>query len=291
MELSIIIPTHNRPKALALCLQAIANQADAPELEVIVIDDMNDPETKKVVEGSQLPKANCQLLVVPPCHQGTARNRGIEKASAPYVLIIGDDALLAPNACRAHYDALTNNTYIPKNTPPYAVLGFTTWDPEVGITYTMHWLEKSGWQFGYPMIEGDMLTLLPTKIQHRFTYTINISLPTHVARTHRFREDVTLYGWEDMEWGMRLCSAGVGLFYEPRAKALHHHKVTLKDSLSRMETLGRSVVEMETLLPGFDRRPKGLKLLAYEIASKLPTMAGRHRKAFLRGIKNTGATK
>jgi hypothetical protein len=123
-------------------------------------------------------------------------------------------------------------------------------------------------------------------MQHRFTYTSHISLPTEIAKKYPFREDVVLYGWEDIEWGARLRDGGVALIFEPDARALHHHHITMESSLKRMETLGASAVRMESLLVGFDRLPRGWKLLRYKIAAMLPTMAGKHRRAFLSGIQN-----
>src|SRR5205823_1924992 len=98
----------------------------------------------------------------------------------------------------------------------------------------MRWLEKYGWQFGYPKSESYAHDFLPTDIQHRFTYTSHISLPTETAKRYPFLEDVSLYGWEDIEWGMRLRDAGIRLFYEPDARAFHHHPMTLEQSLKRM---------------------------------------------------------
>lgn len=165
-----------------------------------------------------------------------------------------------------------------------AVLGFTTWDPAVGITPVMKWLEKSGWQFGYPMIAGYAHAPIPADMQHRFTYTSHISVPRETALKIPFREDVSLYGWEDIEWGMRLKNAGVKLFYEPDAKALHHHHMTMEDSLKRMETLGKSAVAMEKIAPELKIVPRGFKRLKYWLASIFPTMRGKHSAAFVRGI-------
>jgi GT2 family glycosyltransferase len=147
----------------------------------------------------------------------------------------------------------------------------------------MTWLEQSGWQFGYPKIQKYAHKIIPQNIQHQFSYTSHISLPLDVAKKHQFRKDMTTYGWEDIEWGTRLKNDGVSLFYEPDAKALHHHHITLEESLLRIETLGKSARLESKKNPQFDRAPKGIKLLAYQILSILPTMAGKHRKAFLRG--------
>jgi hypothetical protein len=148
----------------------------------------------------------------------------------------------------------------------------------------MRWLEKSGWQFGYPSIARHAGKEIPSTIQHRYSYTIHLSLPLSLAKKYPFRTDVHLYGWEDIEWGMRLRDGGVRLFYEPRARVLHHHHLTLEDSLQRINTLGRAAVEMQKIVPGFDRVPSGMKLFLYKIAALLPTMTGKHRRAFLEGI-------
>jgi hypothetical protein len=167
-----------------------------------------------------------------------------------------------------------------------AVLGYTTWDPAVEVNNVMQWLEESGWQFGYPLISPYVHQIIPSHMQARFTYTSNISLPTVLSKQIPFRSDVTLYGWEDIEWGTRLMKESVPLFYEPDAKALHHHHITLEQSLERMKTLGKSAVEIEKIDPQLNVVPKGIKLLMYKIAAVLPTMSGKHRKAFLQGIKS-----
>ncbi len=279
--LSVIIPTHKRPQILRRTLEYIERQTIVDQIEVIVVND----ESEKLKVKSE--KFGLRILNVPPCHQGVARNRGVEGAKGKYVLFIGDDIFLAPDACARHIQA---------HSPPLpvgeglgvrasrAVLGFTTWDPAVGITPVMEWLEFSGWQFGYPMIAPYAHQTIPSSIQHRFTYTSHISLPTEIAKKFPFREDVTLYGWEDIEWGWRLKNAGVKLFYQPDARALHHHHMTLEDSLKRMETLGRSAVMIEKIALGLDVVPKGFKKLKYQIASLLPGMRGMHSKAYMQGI-------
>ena len=156
---------------------------------------------------------------------------------------------------------------------------FPTWVP------VMRWLESSGWQFGYPMIEQYKHDFLPIEMQHKFTYTSNISVPLKIAKDHPFLAELHLYGWEDIEWGHRKKQAGIRLFYEPDAKALHHHHIELKDSLKRMEVLGASVKHIEQKSASLKLAPTGIKLLAYHLAAFMPTMAGRHRKAFLKGMK------
>lgn len=283
----------------------------AREIEVIVVSDGHDDKTAALFVKNQSQSEEgqgegqgreltipVQYFEIEKSQQGVARNEGVKHAKGEYVLFIGDDIFLEPDACEMHlrvYQELgirtlelgdgaipIPNTQYPS---PCAVLGFTTWDPAAHITPVMRWLEKSGWQFGYPRISRYSGQLIPENIQHRFTYTSHISLPLSVAKELPFRTDVHLYGWEDIEWGRRLKNAGVRLVYEPAARALHHHHLTLEDSLRRMKTLGRSAVEFQKTVPGFDRVPTGWKLLAYKIFALFPTMAGRHRRAFLDGVQ------
>lgn len=278
-QLSIVIPTHNRPDILRQCLEHLELQTVAADIEAVVIHDgENDKETTLVANSDwQIP---IYYEAISKSQQGVARNRGVAKAQASTVLFIGDDIFLDSKACEVH---LTAHEHIGT---PAAVLGFTTWDPSLEVTPLMRWLETSGWQFGYPKIDSYVHNTLPPAIQHLFSYTSHISLPTAVAKRTPFREDVTLYGWEDMEWGLRLTAQGVPVYYEPWATAKHHHALTEQESLKRMETLGRSVVTVSQLNPAMDRQPTGLKLLAYKLLAMLPTMAGKHRRAFLKGIKH-----
>lgn len=271
MKLSVIVPTHRRADTLKVCLKHLEAQTVAADLEVLVVDDAGDDDVKRAVTHAKL---DAQYLKIPPCHQGSARNRGVEKATGDRVLFIGDDIFLAPDACEKHLRARG-----------YAMLGFITWDPAVGINKVMRWLEKTGWQFGYPMLTPYIHRAIPPAIQHRFSYTSHISVPMNAAKKFPFREDVSLYGWEDMEWGRRLATTKIPLMYEPDAKALHHHHMELSDSLKRMETLGRSAVVMESLAPELMLVPRGWKRFKYRLASLLPTMRGHHAKAFLAGIE------
>ncbi len=296
LELSVIIPTYKRAQILRHCLDALEKQTVRDHIEVIVVSDGPDEKTADMFLGLSW-SFPIKHFAIPKAQQGVARNRAVEKASGKFVLLIGDDILLAPDACEVHLHTHTNlqnphrssqtksEARSPKSEVPVAILGFTTWDPAVGITPVMRWLEETGWQFGYRKIAPFAHQFLPEKMQHRFTYTSHLSLPIRVLRRIPFREDIMLYGWEDIEWGMRLRDRGIRLLYEPDARAFHHHHVEFADSLARMETLGRSVIHVSRLNLALDRRPRGWKLLLYHLLACVPGMRGTHTRAFLRGIR------
>lgn len=280
-SLAIVIPTHKRALILRECLERIDRQSIRDTIEIIVVSDGHDEETRSMIETRPKNTVPVQYVEQEKSHQGTARNAGVKMARAPLVLFLGDDMFLEPHACAMHMDAHERCRSEEAET---AVLGYATWDPLLKKTPVMAWLDRTGWQFDYASLERCRRSLVPLPIQEYYTYTSHVSLSAKIAKEHPFREDLSLYGWEDMEWGLRLKNAGVRLFYEPSAIAFHHHPMTLEDSLQRMETLGRSANVIAKVSP-FDPRPKGWKLLAYEILSMLPTMRGEHAKAFLRGMK------
>lgn len=284
-DLSIVVPTHRRPATLQTCLEHLEAQTTRDQLEVIVVSDGHDPQTAAMFEGGKADAWSFPLrfIEIQKSHQGKARNVGVEHAAAETVLFIQDDILLDANACDEHLLSHAALQYAGEQ--DVAVLGYTCWDPAMEQTPTMRWLDKTGWQFGYHHLTGHTEDFIPSGAQHRYTYTSHLSLPTAIAKRQRFREDVTLYGWEDVEWGLRLARDGVRLFYLPTAKALHHHPIDLQQSLARMETLGESLVTLSRINPSLDRLPKGWKRVAYGCAAMLPTMRGRHASAFLRGIR------
>ncbi len=309
-EISVVIPTRGRSQILRKCLEHLEHQTIRDRLEVIAVIDGEDPKTAEMLSSLRW-NFPLTCFAIPKAQQGVARNRGVEQARGDIILFIGDDIFLAADACERHLRAYERcqvsgvrcQAYPPKHemqreTPMErddvlkagswkleAVLGFTAWDPAIGITPVMLWLEKTGWQFGYGRIAKYAGKFLPPEIQHRFTYTSNISLPKNAALRLPFREDTTLYGWEDVEWGIRLRDAGIPLFFEPTAGALHHHRLALEDSLNRMEELGQAARVFAKLHPGFDRVPRGGKLLLYRCCALLPTLRGRHAKAFLKGLR------
>ncbi len=281
-SLSIIIPTHERADILLQCLRQLEAQTVRDELEVIVVHDGEDAKTDALLakETFQFPLT---YFSIPKTQQGTARNRGLERATAPLTLFIGDDIFLAPDACAHHLTVHRSHAAL---STPIAILGHITWDPALEITPVMRWLERTGWQFGFPFLAPYERDLIPLSMQPSFTYTSHTSLRTEIARAHPFREDILLYGWEDVEWGHRLMQAGVRLRYEPAARAVHHHAMTLRDSLRRMELLGRSAVLVNDQAPHLHLLPRGWKLQLYRLLALFPTLRGKHSRAFLRGMKD-----
>lgn len=91
--LSICIPTRNQPQALNRLLQSIVNQEKLCNVEVIINDDSDDDETKKI---AKLYESN--LVIRYKKRFGSGVDSGIielvQEAHGLYIWFIGDDDIV-----------------------------------------------------------------------------------------------------------------------------------------------------------------------------------------------------
>lgn len=93
-DVSVIIPTRNRPEFLGAAVQSVV-QKTCPVAQIIVVDDASEtPEAISALNG--LP--NCVEIVRQPAQGGpaAARNAGLELARGDFLLFLDDDDLIHP---------------------------------------------------------------------------------------------------------------------------------------------------------------------------------------------------
>jgi len=96
LEVSIIVPTHDRPADLRTCLSAIASLEAAPgSYEVIVVDDGSGPETLREVERAASAGLALRYERLEGSGLQAARDRGAAAASAPVLAYLDDDAAVS----------------------------------------------------------------------------------------------------------------------------------------------------------------------------------------------------
>lgn len=92
MKFSVIVPVYNRPQELQELLASLSVQENAPEFEVVVIEDGSDLKSDEVVNRFG------QLEIVyhykPNTGPGDSRNTGMKMASGDYFLIFDSDCIL-----------------------------------------------------------------------------------------------------------------------------------------------------------------------------------------------------
>jgi glycosyltransferase involved in cell wall biosynthesis len=94
-QVSVVLPTHNRPRMLALTLHSVLWQEEV-ELEVVVVDDGSRDDVRAVVDG--VGDARARLFRHErPLGVSAARNRGVAEARGRWIAFLDDDDLWAPD--------------------------------------------------------------------------------------------------------------------------------------------------------------------------------------------------
>lgn len=219
--ISVVVPTFNRSAVLAYCLAALENQSvEKSEYEVIVIDDSSEDTTEHLCRGLA---PGFQFFY---CRQkssgaGAARNLGLERARARYVLFINDDTIASSTLLEEHLRAHANHA-----AKKYAVLGDFIYPPMAGRRALTYFLSRHPFLFPQVSMKQGFYQ------GSAYFITCNLSVARQAVLAagsfdRRFRVA------EDTELGVRLTSRGYEVLYWPAARATHDHLFFRTDDLLR----------------------------------------------------------
>ena len=177
MKLSVVIATKDRAAYLSRTLDGFAAQRDAPEFEVIVVDNGSSDGTASLARERAATSAfSLKLVHVAQPNRGAARNAGIAAATGAIVLFVDDDVQLPERFLAAHAAAQ-------RGVFPQAVSGPILNVPDYDSRPRPSAANYSG----------------------AFFCTCNVSVPRSALQAvGGFDEGFDLYGWEDTELGLRL---------------------------------------------------------------------------------------
>jgi glycosyltransferase involved in cell wall biosynthesis len=108
MNVSVIVPTYNRPRALRLCLTSLAGQSMVPS-EVLIADDGSSSETRDVVQEMQ----GSLRDIFPIKHvwqedigfrKPRILNETVRQATGDYLVFIDGDCMAHRHFIRAHVE-------------------------------------------------------------------------------------------------------------------------------------------------------------------------------------------
>ncbi|GMA49601.1 putative glycosyltransferase YwdF [Alicyclobacillus contaminans] len=106
-SVSVLVCTYNRLQDLALCLNAVANQADSVDLEICVVNDGGEPIDPVVRRIRGVPVRYTNL--VRNYGQVEARNQALEMATGRWIAICDDDDRWLPGHLERLTRALANH--------------------------------------------------------------------------------------------------------------------------------------------------------------------------------------
>jgi len=107
-KVSIIIPVYNSGAYLERCLASVCGQV-FKEIEIICINDGSTDNSPEILQ--ELASCDERIVIIEQKNMGvaSARNRGLEKASAPYIGFVDSDDFIAPDMFEKMYNAMVQN--------------------------------------------------------------------------------------------------------------------------------------------------------------------------------------
>jgi GT2 family glycosyltransferase len=234
-DLAVVIPTRERWPTLRKCLDSLRRQTVAG-FEVVVAVDGDDAPIPSDLDAT--------VVVRPQAGPSAARNAGVSATQRRLIFFLGDDVFLEPGAIAAHLDRHNDEP-----AEEVAVLGRVGWHADVAGGRINRWLDWSGTQFDYRVIEAE-----PTDdLGYGRFYTSNVSLKKALFdRAGGFDEEFPYAAYEDIELGWRLDECGLVLRYEPGAEAVHLHRYDWPAIERRFQAVARSERMMVRKHPGFE---------------------------------------
>ncbi len=206
MTFSVVIATKDRAALLDGALASLRAQENAPEFELVVVDNGSSDATPEVAR-----RHGATYAFVREPNRGKARNAGIARASGDVIAFVDDDVVTPPHFLAAHAAAHDVEIF------PLAVSG-----PIVNVP---------------DAAERPMPTA--ANLSRAFFVTCNVSVRAASLRAvGGFDENFDLYGWEDTELGARLRDHGVRRAFAWDAY-LWHIKPPTPESLE--DALGKAI--------------------------------------------------
>lgn len=200
---------------------------DGLRAEVVVVDNGSSDGTVQAL-GARSGSLPVRVVEEPRPGASAARNRGIEAAAAPLLLLLGDDTPPVAD------DLFLRHVELHRRDPDtrYGVLGRIEWGTEQGATPFMRWLDDAGFQFSFSRLERGPVS------PARYLYSSHVSLKRRmVEEMHGFDEEFR-YLLEDTELGIRLERAGLRLDYRPELVVRHEHVHDPDAYARRMAVIG-----------------------------------------------------
>jgi GT2 family glycosyltransferase len=255
--IAVVIPTQGRLTALERTLSALADQESGEvEVELVLVCSGSGRErTAEVAALASTLGLSAEVLARPDGGAAGARNAGVGAAAAELILFLNDDTPpLSRDLVRAHAEAHAARPH-----PRRGVLGRVVWDPEVEATPVMRWMTRTGKMNDYSGLENGAPK--PT------LYAPNLSLPkAALIEVGGFDERFWRYGWAEHDLALRLHDRGFAITFAPELVVGHHHRYSLRESLRRMDSVGRGANLLNRVHRARDGlgapRPAGAKALA-----------------------------
>jgi glycosyltransferase involved in cell wall biosynthesis len=219
-SMSVVVPTRDRPTALAACLASLAAQG-VESFEVIVVDDKSaDADAVAAVVAA----ATTEVRLVRGVGRGpaAARNLGAANARGAVISFTDDDCQPIPGWLDALESRTSGGADVVVGPTRVANPGDVV--ANASQTITNHLVEAS---------------MDPAGGEVGFAPTSNLACRAALHRAFPFDEDYPLAAGEDREWCRRITASGVAITYEPGAVVEHHPDLSVRGFWRQQVRYGR----------------------------------------------------
>lgn len=219
MFFSVVIPTYNRKPILEKCLQALEAQQMGPQspiegYEIVVVDDGSTDGTVNWLKANADHFPHVRLLEQNHLGPAAARNVGVEAATGDTIVFIDSDLVVLETFLDSHALAL--------------VRGQQQIGSDRLFTYGR---VINTCNFENPTSEPFKVT----DYSQAYFATGNVAIARHwLTKAGLFDTQFTLYGWEDLELGVRLKQLGLRLIKSPEAVGYHWHPPFSLDQIANL---------------------------------------------------------
>ncbi|MCC6428891.1 MAG: glycosyltransferase family 2 protein [Phycisphaerales bacterium] len=243
MDLSVLIPTYQRPQKLAACLRALANQTiDPSRFEVLVGIDGPDAATESAArEAWGACRARLVVETCPRAGYNAVRNAMLAKGSGRFLVSLNDDVVPCPTFLHTH---ASEQFAAAARVGPAIISGYSPWRRWETPTLFDRLVAETSMIFFYDqMTEGNAARRDPWHDWgFRHCYGLNFSAPLDLVRqVGGFVAFPLAYGYDDIEISHRLRQHhNAPVLFRPEAIAEHDHRYAAPEVLSREFKLGHS---------------------------------------------------
>ena len=221
MFFSVVIPTYNRLPILQKCLRAIAHQhpGDYEDYEIIVVDDGSTDGTVDWLQTEDLPRV--RWYVQDHLGPAAARNLGVTQSRGDTIVFIDSDLVVVNDFLAAHAAVLQEH--------------YRQNDGKAAKVFVYGRVINTS-NFDNPRSEP----FKPTDFSAAFFATGNVAIARQwldaVAESPEgpFDNRFQLYGWEDLELGVRLKNIGIRMVKSPAAAGYHWNPVFSLDRIPHL---------------------------------------------------------